>query len=279
MARLGGWCFRRRWWVLGVWLVAVLGGVMAAGPLLNAISEGNSVRKKVESIEAYDLISTAEDSSGQVVALVDAVDPAAPDVRTAVDAAAARLRGVEHVRKVDATAVSADRRALLVVATLEKVDKPTRNTAVAGSRPSSSGSPRRASTRPTWRGSKDRRGSTSARSARPRSRCRSPPAWSPPSMIDAARVAAVLLAAGRSTRFGAADKLRASIDGKPMARRAAETLEGFGFGELIVVTTPALADLFPAGGGDQRRARRRAGPLDGTQAVRLKSPWPFQTTT
>ncbi|WP_327000414.1 MMPL family transporter [Dactylosporangium sp. NBC_01737] len=130
MARVGGWCFRHRWWVLGVWLLAVVGGVLAAGPLLDSISEGNSVRKKVESIEAYDLLSTAEDSSGQVVALVDAVDPAAADVRGAVDAAAARLRGVEHVRKVEATAVSTDGRALLVVATLEQVDKPTRNAAV-----------------------------------------------------------------------------------------------------------------------------------------------------
>jgi RND superfamily putative drug exporter len=130
MARLGAWCFRRRWWVVGVWLVVVVGGVLAAGPLLNAISETNTVRKKVESIEAYDLIGTAEDSSGQVIALVDGVDPAAQDVRTAVDAAAARLRGVQHVRKVETTAVSADGRALLVVATLEKVDKPTRNAAV-----------------------------------------------------------------------------------------------------------------------------------------------------
>ncbi|MEV0135330.1 MMPL family transporter [Dactylosporangium sp. NPDC050688] len=130
MARLGGWCFRRRWWVLGVWLVVVAGGVLAAGPLLDAISEDSSVRKKVESIEAYDLIGTAEDSSGQVVGLVDGVDPAAADVRAAVDAAAARLRGTEHVRQVETAAVSTDRRALLVVATLEKVDKPTRNAAV-----------------------------------------------------------------------------------------------------------------------------------------------------
>ncbi|UWZ59791.1 MMPL family transporter [Dactylosporangium aurantiacum] len=130
MARLGTWCFRRRWWVVGVWLVVVAGGVLAAGPLLNAISEDSSVRKKVESIEAYDLISTAEDSSGQVVGLVDGVDPAAADVRGAVEAVMARVRGVEHVRQVEATAVSTDGRALLVVATLEKVDKPTRNAAV-----------------------------------------------------------------------------------------------------------------------------------------------------
>lgn len=130
MARVGGWCFRRRWWVVGAWLVAVAGGVLAAGPLLDAISEESSVRKKVESIEAYDLFSTAEDSSGQVVGLVDGVDPAAADVRAAVDTVMGRLRGVEHVRQVEATAVSTDGRALLVVATLEKVDKPTRNAAV-----------------------------------------------------------------------------------------------------------------------------------------------------
>jgi RND superfamily putative drug exporter len=97
MARLGGWCFRRRWWVLGVWLVVVAAGVMAAGPLLDAISEGNSVRKKVESIEAYDLISTAEDSSGQVVALVDGVDPAAAAGPTPLDPAAAPRPAVDHL--------------------------------------------------------------------------------------------------------------------------------------------------------------------------------------
>lgn len=64
-------------------------------------------------------------------------------------------------------------------------------------------------------------------------------------MIAPDRVAAVLLAAGRSRRFGEADKLLAELDGKPLARHAADTLAGIGFGALIVVTTPALAGVFP----------------------------------
>ena len=64
-------------------------------------------------------------------------------------------------------------------------------------------------------------------------------------MIEAARIAAVLLAAGGSARFGAEDKLLAALAGKPLARHAAETLAGLGFGALIVVARPGLAQLFP----------------------------------
>lgn len=53
-------------------------------------------------------------------------------------------------------------------------------------------------------------------------------------MIDAADVAGVLLAAGRSTRFGG-DKLLADLDGKPLALHAADMLAGIGFGALIAV--------------------------------------------
>lgn len=62
-------------------------------------------------------------------------------------------------------------------------------------------------------------------------------------MIDAARVAAVLLAAGRSTRFGG-DKLVAALAGKPVALHAAEGLAAVGFGHLVAVTSDAFAGLF-----------------------------------
>src|SRR5581483_4112541 len=87
IARVGRFCFRRRWWVLAAWLVAVASGVLASGPLLNSLAETNTVRR-VESIQAYDVMSTGDDSSGQVIGLVDRVDPDATAVHDAVNRAA-----------------------------------------------------------------------------------------------------------------------------------------------------------------------------------------------
>ena len=50
------------------------------------------------------------------------------------------------------------------------------------------------------------------------------------------RIAGVLLAAGRSTRFGAADKLTASLHGRPLALHAAATLATLPLAACFVVT-------------------------------------------
>ncbi len=62
-------------------------------------------------------------------------------------------------------------------------------------------------------------------------------------MIAADRVAALLLAAGGSTRFGAADKLHADLAGRPLVTHAASTLSGLGFGALIAVCGSVTAPL------------------------------------
>ena len=135
IARVGRFCFRRRWFVLAAWVLAVTAGVLTAGPLLNSLAETNTVRQ-VESIVAYDITSTSNDSSGQVIGLVDGVDPASADLRTAVSAAAADIGAMAHVKRVDTpytvgpTLASQDGRAVLIVATLTKLDRPDRNAAV-----------------------------------------------------------------------------------------------------------------------------------------------------
>lgn len=53
---------------------------------------------------------------------------------------------------------------------------------------------------------------------------------------DAPRVAAIVLAAGRSTRFGPENKLLASVQGEPMVRRAVRAALGSAAAETIVVT-------------------------------------------
>lgn len=54
-------------------------------------------------------------------------------------------------------------------------------------------------------------------------------------MLAPERVAAILLAAGASTRFGQTDKLLAMLDGRPVAAHAAAMLAPIGFGTLIAV--------------------------------------------
>jgi molybdenum cofactor cytidylyltransferase len=49
-------------------------------------------------------------------------------------------------------------------------------------------------------------------------------------------IAAVVLAAGASTRFGAENKLLADIDGRPLIRKVAEELLTGGIGNVVVVT-------------------------------------------
>lgn len=53
------------------------------------------------------------------------------------------------------------------------------------------------------------------------------------------RVAAVLLAAGASERFGPHDKLLASIDGEPLVVRVARRLREAGLGEVVAVVREA----------------------------------------
>ncbi|ALR20865.1 nucleotidyltransferase family protein [Sphingobium baderi] len=52
------------------------------------------------------------------------------------------------------------------------------------------------------------------------------------------RIAAVLLAAGTSSRFGKEDKLMADLRGKPVVQHVLETVASMAFGELIAVTRP-----------------------------------------
>lgn len=58
------------------------------------------------------------------------------------------------------------------------------------------------------------------------------------------RIAAVLLAAGGSTRFGDDDKLMAELRGKPMVAHVLETVASMAFAEMVAVARPiALAPV------------------------------------
>jgi molybdenum cofactor cytidylyltransferase len=62
-------------------------------------------------------------------------------------------------------------------------------------------------------------------------------------MIEAERVALVLLAAGRSQRFGSADKLMADYLGRPLGLHVVVALEAVPFCERIAVISDTALDL------------------------------------
>ncbi len=61
--------------------------------------------------------------------------------------------------------------------------------------------------------------------------------------IAANQVACIVLAAGRSERFGTADKLAAELCGKPLLHHVLETLNSFDFAQKIVVCQPTTLDV------------------------------------
>lgn len=63
-------------------------------------------------------------------------------------------------------------------------------------------------------------------------------------MIDPRNVTAILLAAGRASRFGA-DKLVQPLSGRPVVEHAATTLASIGFGRLLVLRRAGAAFDLP----------------------------------
>ncbi len=146
IARIGQWCFRHRWAVLGAWVVVVAAGVLATGPVFATLADNNAP-KGVESVEASDVLNTGTDSAGQIIGLVDRIDPRAPEVRDAVNRAAADLATRSDVRTTEspytpglpapkvAAYLSPDAgdgqgQGLLLIATLDHLDRDQRNEAV-----------------------------------------------------------------------------------------------------------------------------------------------------
>ncbi len=142
LARVGRWCFRRRWWVVAIWLGATALGVLSAGTVFHGLTSSGGP-KSLESVQGNQVLTDNTDKGGSVVAIVDRVDPAAPAVGPAVQAAAAGLVGVSGVDSVvtpydagltparKAALVAHDNRAVLVQVQLKPLDKLARHDAVA----------------------------------------------------------------------------------------------------------------------------------------------------
>ncbi|MGI5238039.1 MMPL family transporter [Dactylosporangium sp. CA-139066] len=139
VAKIGRFCFRHRWSVLGLWLVVVVLGGLTFGPVFSAIADASNP-KHIEAIDGVDAVATGNDSSGTVIGLINNVDPNAAAVRAAVTAAAedaSRAGGVRAVAtpysvpQAQAPAyLATDGHGLLVVVTLAKLERNERDPVV-----------------------------------------------------------------------------------------------------------------------------------------------------
>ncbi|HLL67913.1 MAG TPA: MMPL family transporter [Micromonosporaceae bacterium] len=143
MARLGRWCFRRRWVVLALWLVATLAGVASAGPVFSRLASDN-IPNHLESVAAWDVLNEGSDRGGQVVGLVDRLDPKGTPARDTIRRAADDLDGIPGTQSIahpyldpplpaeyqPARYVGTDQRAVLLVVTLDRLEGDAHDTAV-----------------------------------------------------------------------------------------------------------------------------------------------------
>jgi len=93
-------------------------------------------------------------------------------------------------------------------------------------------------------------------------------------MVTPERVAAVLLAAGQSRRFGQSDKMLLQLGGQPMVMHAAQMLSMFGLGRLFAVCPldgDAAVDLVSAKGFTCIRTTQRDGDLSHSLATGVRA--------
>ncbi|HEY1487465.1 MAG TPA: MMPL family transporter [Micromonosporaceae bacterium] len=112
-ARIGRWSFRHRWTVAGIWLVAVIAGVLAAGPVFSSLTDDNGPAS-LESVQGSNQLDAADTSAGTVVGIVSPVDPRSAAVRKEVAAATTTLRRIDGVTTVSAPVVAADGHGLAI---------------------------------------------------------------------------------------------------------------------------------------------------------------------
>ena len=67
------------------------------------------------------------------------------------------------------------------------------------------------------------------------------------------RIAAIVLAAGRSSRFEHGNKLLATIDGMPLVRRVLNAVEASSVTEILLVVAPGAPDVVEAAGAGRWR--------------------------
>lgn len=119
---MGRFCYRRRWWVLGAWLLVMVIGGAAFSPLFGSLAL-NKPSQGMESNLARQVLTNEGDYYDKLVAVVDGGDVRSSAAVAAMDRAVDDVRDIGGIKTVDEPVVSADGTAAQITVRFGKMPK------------------------------------------------------------------------------------------------------------------------------------------------------------
>jgi putative drug exporter of the RND superfamily len=138
LGRLGAFCARRRWYIVAVWIVLFVIGMVVGSQVFVHLKDSNG-SSTAESVQGFDIADKVSTHGGSMVAVIDGPAVDDPATQRAVTSAVLRVSKVAGVTGVttaynndDARLRSADGRAsLLVISTAKTSDMAAANQEVS----------------------------------------------------------------------------------------------------------------------------------------------------
>jgi putative drug exporter of the RND superfamily len=121
IGKLGVFGFRRRWWVVTLWLVVMIAGSTALGSLFDNLGDTTSL-PGTETGQAQKAIDDGIDRGEQFFAVVDRIDANAAQTQSVLSAAVSDVSAIDGVKEASGPTPSTDGRAAVIEVTLKKAD-------------------------------------------------------------------------------------------------------------------------------------------------------------
>ena len=121
IARLGVFGFRRRWWVVSLWLVVMTAGSTAIGPLFDHMGDTSRLAG-TETGQAQDAVDSGIDHGVRFFAVIDNVDAKSDQTTKVLSQAVSDVSGISGVQEASGPGPSTDGRAAVISVTLKKAD-------------------------------------------------------------------------------------------------------------------------------------------------------------
>ena len=119
IGKLGVFGFRRRWWVLTLWLVVMIAGSIALGSLFDKLGDTTTL-PGTETGQAQKAIDDGIDRGEQFFAVVDKIDANAAQTQSVLSRAVSDVSGIDGVKEASGPTPSMDGRAAVIEVTLKK---------------------------------------------------------------------------------------------------------------------------------------------------------------